>query len=253
MLLLHRLTPLFVGIVLAAGQGAFLLWPSHAVWIAVATVLLVLLGCWRLVRPAFDPALWALTTLPAALAIATFAFAFFFETDLSKLAAFGVTLVLVGLFTEYVFQYIHLPLRYEPHSLGHVSALVSTMIFFEAAVVLYGLRLFLHLPLFALIVCAAAVTFLLLEVVFLLHQTDRADRRRLVGIGTLLATELFVAIAALPTGWYTNAALLTVFWYAYLGLTRAELLRGASASLKRTYIWWSIGLAVVILATARWV
>ena len=61
-----------------------------------------------------------------------------------------------------------------------------------------------------------------------------------------------MALSYLPTGFYANAAWLTLMMYVYVGLMRAHLLEKMSFMVVRRYVLISGILAAFIAATTSW-
>jgi hypothetical protein len=118
---------------------------------------------------------------------------------------------------------------------------------------LYGFRLFLALPLWLLVPAAFALTGFLVASTLWVCKIERAKLLPYAFGGALILTELFLALTYLPTGFFTNGALLAVFFYAYLGISRAHVLQKLSPLVAKRYVGASLGLAVIILSTAKWV
>ena len=69
----------------------------------------------------------------------------------------------------------------------------------------------------------------------------------------VLITELFAAISFLPTGFYTNAAFLTLAVYVLLGLSRADALHKLSKEVLRRYLTLFLVLTTIIALTSQWI
>lgn len=254
MLVIHRLTPFLLAVLAALGI-ALPLWipvvPLFFLAIAAAGVVALL---WHLAGFRFrEPERWFLVGIPAALVVSAYAVALFLESDASKLALATTVALLVFFFAEHLFAFLHLPAAYQLHALEHVSLVVNAVTMFFAATSLFGLRLFLSLPLWVLSAACFVVSLFLLAATFWVCKVGTNRLRPYALGGALMLTELFLAMSFLPTGFFTNAALLTIFFYLYLGISRAHVLSKLSRPVARRYASVSIFLTILILATARWV
>jgi hypothetical protein len=70
--------------------------------------------------------------------------------------------------------------------------------------------------------------------------------------GAIILTELFVCITFFPTGFYTNAAFMTIFSYAFFGLTRTEALHKLSREVIKRYVFTSIILLLIVAVSSKW-
>ena len=99
---------------------------------------------------------------------------------------------------------------------------------------------------------AAALVVMMFET--LRRAGVRAGRSAPVGVAFgIIATELFVAVAFLPTSYLVNAAVLTVLFSLVLRIGMQVLSREADAARLRRQAVLSFALVVVLLATARWI
>lgn len=156
------------------------------------------------------------------------------------------------LFAEYIFQYTHLPSQYQPYSIEYLTLLLNVLTIFFLSSVAYGVHLLIQAPLWLL----SAVFFLLSF--FILYGTlwvSKADDRRskpYALAGSILTTEFFVTLAFLPSSLYTNAALISLFFYLFLGLTRAQVHHKLTARVARRYLGIAAVLLLAILLSADW-
>ena len=71
-------------------------------------------------------------------------------------------------------------------------------------------------------------------------------------VGAIGLSQLYVALGFLPISFIVNAAVLTLCYYAYLGLVRAHVLEELSAVVVRRYLSF-VGLSILlILITTSW-
>ncbi len=253
MLVVHRVTPFFSALAVALGMAAPLWVPVHPVVslgiaLIIAFCLLSHLGGWKFQEPRF----WFLMGSPFMLVCSSYTLALFLENDLLKMGLGAVTALLVFFFAEHLFTFLHLSAAYQMRAIEHVSLVVNVVSFFFASASLFGFRLFLSLPLLLLApVCFLASLFLLASTLWIC----KVERHRLLPYafgGALMSTEFFVAMSFLPSGFFTNAALLSIFFYLYLGLSRASVLQKLSPVVMRRYLAVSIFLVIVVVSTARW-
>ena len=94
-----------------------------------------------------------------------------------------------------------------------------------------------------------------LFVIYATLWASKADVRqaRLYAVaGALFVTEMFAAITFLPTGLYTDAALIALAAYVFLGLTRAHFVENLKKATLKRYVVTTMLLLVAVLGTAHW-
>lgn len=254
MILLYRLSSFAV--VLFAGLGFFLLsvqWVHPYVTIVscallVGVVLGRLLG-WHVKTFQF----WHLLGTPLLFLLSSFGPFFLLENDFSKLLLAVVVVGLVFFFVEHVFSFIHLPMNYQPFTLEYLSQLLHILSVFSLSILGFGLSLFLHTPLWFLSFLFFLILFFIVYGTLWSGKVDPLRARPYAFAGALLITELFAVLSFLPTGFYTNAAFLSLGVYVFLGLSRAHALHKLSHEVFRRYLSVFIILSLVITLTSQWV
>lgn len=254
MILIHRLTPFAIGLSAVLGFVALLQeWPWSLLFVFLSVCLVALLYArllhWRVVTFQF----WHFLGTPVLFLIASFGMLLLFEHQTTSLILGVVSVLFLLLFAEYIFQYTHLPSQYQPYSIEYLTLLLNVLTIFFLSSVAYGVHLLIQTPLWLL----SAVFFLLSF--FILYGTlwvSKADDRRskpYALAGSILTTEFFVTLAFLPSGLYTNAAVISLFFYLFLGLTRAQVHHKLTASVTRRYLGIAIILLLAILFSADWI
>ncbi len=254
MLILHRFTPFTIALAAAAGFFSILVFPSFALLLMPLTIVAAFLLLARLARWQMrDVHVWVLIGTPLLLLVSAMSMLLFLESDLTKIVLAVSTTLLMFFFSEHLFTYLHLPATYQLNAIEHVSLVMNLVSLFFLSGALFGFRLFLQFPLYGLI----SVFFL--AVLFILSSTlwvckIEADRLMPYALGgSLIATELFLALAYLPSGYAPNAALLTLSVYLYLGITRAHFLQKLSPLVVRRYAMVAVALAAGVVVTSHWV
>jgi hypothetical protein len=253
MILLHRVTPFVIALACAAGFFAVIrLGVNPLVGIAgtlmLASLLFARLCEWRVRTFQF----WFLVGTPLMFLVSSFGFLLLLEVSWQRVLLACVTVVLVGVFAELVFAYVHAPAHYQAYTIEHLSLALYVLAMYFLSALFFGTRMLLELPLAGL--CA----FFALGVMFMVYGTlwvsKMAPRPAIAYAlaGTVLATELFAVITYLPTGYYTDAALLALYLYLFLGLTRAQLAEKLSRPVVRRYAVTGAVLLVIIVGTAHW-
>jgi hypothetical protein len=254
MILVHRITPFFIGLSIALGfvMSTVLKWhPAVGFFTAVVATGLLLA---RLVGGSprhFQ--FWYFLGTPLLFVVSSFGVLLFLEQRPEQALLAVVTSLLVFFFAEQLFSYLHTPANYQAYSIEHFSVGLNVLTIFFFSATAFGLRLFLLLPLPMLAACFFLAMFYLIFGTLWVSKVEMRHGLAYAGAGAVLATELFSVLAFLPTGFYTNAALLTLFTYLFLGLTRARFLDQLTKPVVRRYLVIGSGLFAAIIGTARWV
>lgn len=255
MILLHRITPFLIGIVTALGFVAILKLGMQPVVVMAVTALLVGALYVRLVG--FAPRtfqFWMLTGTPFLFLLSSFGLLLFLERSLAQAVLAVVVSLFVFFFAEHVFSYIHVPVNYEAYAIEHLSLVINVASVFFVSVAAFGTRVFLtsYAPLWLLSVLFFVVSLFVIFGTLWASKVDVKQARVYAGCGALLVTEIFTAVTFLPTGFYTNAALIALTAYLFVGLTRAHFVESLSRTTVRRYALTAGLMLVAILGTAHW-
>jgi len=253
MILFHRATPFAILLACAAGFFAVIRLGLNPLVGFMATLMVVSLLfarlCeWRLRTFQF----WYLVGTPTMFLSACFGFLLLLEVNWQRAALAAVASLLTFVFAELTFAYMHAPAKYQAYSIEHLSLALNVLAMYFLSALFFGTRMLLQLPLWGL--CA----FFALGVLFMVYGTlwvsKMAPRPAIAYAlaGTVLATELFAVITYLPTGFYTNAALLALFLYLFLGLTRAHVASRLTRPIVNRYAIVGSAMFLMIIGTSRW-
>lgn len=253
MILLHRLTPFAIFLTCALGFGLAVLWPDHPLLpliaaSAVAAILLARLVGWH----PRGGLLWNLAGAPWLFFASAAGLFTLVEFPVQRLVLAAVVSVLIFLFTEQVFAYVHTPAVYQAYAIQHLSLGMNVLTVFFLSAFAFGLRIFLQAPLYALApVVAATAGYVMYQTLWV---SKMEHRRALVyaASGGILLAELFLSLVLLPLGFYPNAAILAFAAYVFLGISRASFLEQASRPLVTRYLLAGGVFSLVVLATAQW-
>ncbi len=254
MILIHRVTPFVLGLLLAAGFLFMAVWPGTAlvmiVLMTLACVLLLgrLIG-WEIGNFQF----WNFVGTPLVFIVSSAGLFLFFENMLEKLLLAAVVALGVFLYTEHVFTYRHTPAAYKTYALEHLSLVLHILSIFFISAVSHGLILFLQVPLFILAPIFFVLTLFVVYSMFWVSKIEHARAISYALAGAVLLTELFLASSYLPTGFYTNAAVMALGVYIFLGLSRAHVLEKLTKTVLVRYLTLGSVLLLVALGSARWI
>ena len=255
MILLHRITPFFIGLATTLGFAALFAVGWNPLVAMALTLIVVALLYVRLVG--FSPRsfqFWMLVGTPLLFLGSSFGLMLFLENANAEIALAVVVSLFVFFFAEHVFSYVHLPANYETYAIEHLSLVLNVASVFFVSVMAFGMRVFLtiYAPLWLLSGLFFVVSLFVIFGTLWASKVDLSKARLYALCGALLVTEIFLSVTYLPTGFYTNAAFLALTAYLFLGLTRARFVESLSKSTVRRYVVTGVILLVMILGTARW-
>ncbi len=254
MILLHRLTPFAILLLSALGFGLLIWNPLDlklliAVCFGLIPLLLGRLLLWEFRRPAF----WVFLGTPCLLLLSALMFFLIIETELGAwLMGISVTLALT-LYAENLFAFYHLPSSYQAYSLEFLSLMCYMASAFFLTGSAYMAQLFLELPLWIPAIVIFLVVLLATVAVFWVSKIGFETGILFAITGAVIMTEIYVALSMLPTSFVTHAAAFTVFWYVYLGVSRAHVLEKLTPVVVRRYVIIGCMLLGLIFGTATWI
>ncbi len=253
MILFYRITPFLVALASALGFAAFLLHWVHPVLAVVLTVVVVSVLLARLLRFQFELfSFWFFLGTVLVFLFSAFSVLFLFESMTTSWFVVCLTIGLLTLFSEFIFLYTHLPSVYQPFSLEYLTLLLNLLSMFFLTSFGFAMRLLVQIPLSFLSIPFFLVSFFLIYGMLWVSKAESVHARFYAFFGAIVFTELFVAISFLPTGFYTNAAFLTVFAYVFFGITRAHAIHKLSRDVARRYLLTASFLLLFIGVSSQW-
>lgn len=252
MILFYRVTPFLVAIASALGFAAFILRDAHPLTaLGVAGIVLIFLFARVLQFQWGAFSFWFFLGTAALFFLSASAMLLLLEPVSFQITVAAVTTVFLTLFSEFIFLYVHLPSTYQPFSLEYLTLLLNLLSIFFLSSFGFASRLLVETPLWLL----APIFFLLgFFLIYGMLWVSKAERHALTYalVGAVLFVEFFIAVAYLPTGFYSNAAFLTIFSYVFFGLTRAQAIHKLSKEVMRRYLLTACFLFFVISVSSQW-
>lgn len=252
MFILRRLLILSTAILLFV-QFELVKWSNGLLWPAAVIFLLYLFfACFTVCGGKFNKVFWYFLILPVCFAAVSFTFVLFLVNDAAFHAAAVLCAGVLYLLLRQYFVYFFLPLRYQAYSLENLNfyiSLIASFFLFSggfASVMLLQLNL-------ALVVLAMTPIFIaLLCQFFWIHKVNLQKGLIFVLPICLVALEIFVALAYLPTGYYVDAFVMVAMVYVMLGLSR--LLVQNIFERRRIWSYLIVGFfsMLLVLLTAKW-
>lgn len=253
MIVLYRFIPFVLAIVLLAGMYALVFLKWLPVWTSVGMTFMSTLLLARLLR--FEmrtPPFWNFLLTPILFLVSTLGMIFFLEREVAIIGVAVLSVGLLVLYAEYLFQFIHLPANYQPYSLEYISLLLNVLTIFLLSTVGFGSILLLQIPLLLAAIPAYAVFAFIIHQTFWVSKAHEAKIKPYTFGGSVLMTEFFVAVSFLPSGFYTNAAIMTILFYLFIGLTRAHVLRTLSSTVIKRYLVIGSLLLLTTIVSSQW-
>ncbi len=253
MILLHRLTPFVLGLLLAASFSLLVYFPAWAVQIMavsllLAALILARLNNWRITTYEF----FSFVGTPWLLIASSYGLFLFFENSIAKIALAIVVSLGVFIYAEHLFSFVHLPARYRPNSLEHLSLLVNVLIVFFLAATFFGLVLFLQVPYWLLIWVFLGLNFFVVYNILWVSKIEHTRALVYALGGAIIISEFFLVLAYLPSSFYTSAAILATFFYVYQGICRAHLLEKLNRPVVMRYLTLGAVLLVLVFSSGQW-
>jgi len=198
------------------------------------------------------PAFWVFLGTPSLLLLSSLMFFLIIESTLGAwVMLLSVTLAL-ALYAENLFAFYHLPSSYQAYSLEFLSLMcymVSAFFFTGSA---YMAQLFLELPLWIPAIATFLIVLLATVAVFWVSKIGFETGILFAVTGAIIMTQVYISLSMLPTSFVTHAAAFTVFWYIYLGISRAHVLEKLTPSVVQRYAIIGCMLLGLIFGTATW-
>jgi hypothetical protein len=253
MVVILRAIPILSGLTMALGAMALFWFPGWALLISALALLILFFLLAKLVGGDFRKNdFWVFLGIPFFLALSSFFLLFFVEGTGMKVLIISLATFLLWLFAENLFTYLQLPGAYQVNALEYLSLVMNVVSVYFFTTGLLAVRLFLGLPLWLIAPLFALMIFGAIVATFWICKIERERLKPNALGGALLFTELFVVFVWLPSGFFPNAALLTLTFYLFLGIVRANLLGKLNRRVFKRYLLATAVLAALIIWTARW-
>ncbi|PIX61941.1 hypothetical protein CO057_01320 [Candidatus Uhrbacteria bacterium CG_4_9_14_0_2_um_filter_41_50] len=254
MILLHRITPAAISALTVLGFSLLIFAPDYLVLALICLfvgipLLFARLLVWEFKRGAF----WVFWGLPVFFLISSVFFFLFLEHDAAKILLALVDIIGLWFYSENLFAFYHLPGSYQAYSLEYLSLVIAISSGFLFSTATYAAQLFLQLPVWIPAIVILLSSSFLSIAVFWVSKIAFATGARFALVGAIILTELYVALAMLPTSFMSNAAGLATFFYLFLGLSRAHILDKLTVQVLKRYLLVGGALLIIIFATTRWI
>lgn len=253
MIVLHR-----IGVILQTALVGLLFLTftqnsPHALWFSIATLIIFAILQARLLG--FDVrswSFWIFFSTPIAFLCGAIFFSFFLELLFIKWVIGVVVTTLLWLYLENVFTFYHLPGAYQPYSLEYLSLAMYLLFTFFFSSGLYAAQIFLSLSIIIPFIALFWIFLFASICTFWMSKVNAETSWPYALTGAIGLSQLYVALGLLPTSFIVNASVLTLCYYAYLGLVRAYVLEELTVQVTRRYLIF-VGVSIMLLfLTTAW-
>ncbi|MFH0927995.1 MAG: hypothetical protein V1821_00820 [bacterium] len=157
-----------------------------------------------------------------------------------------------AVYFTYLFFFLYVPSRYEPHALERMSRYLVLFTIFGWSSGLFSLRIFLSLPVWLLALIFLVIIWLLLTQVFWISKLTTRKILTLSTLSAIILTELFIALIYLPASFYVNGAILTVVAYWLLDLLTLPASATPKTKQARQAGFVAALLVLIVILSAPW-
>jgi len=254
MLILNRLLPYLTAILIFAGFEILFREPKWIYFVVPIFIIWIFFTIWKLfgVRSASKLAQWNFLINPVIFILGSGLFFVFIEKAIFKHLLFFFTAILSGLFIETLFIYIYDHENYKSGALENISRLMNLIAFYFYLSGVYGLSIFLSLPFWLLIILALPVLAVLSYETFWINKIETKKGRPYIIIISLVLGELLITVSFLPTSFYVNGFILTIFYYVMTGLSLDYFYDRIKKWTISKYLIIGILMLLLVLITAQW-
>ncbi|MFH1631705.1 MAG: hypothetical protein ABIA47_01610 [bacterium] len=254
MILLHRISTFALAAIIAAGFGVLIYYPDFffhiiIIWAVVIFFLLARLLQWDFKNFSF----WVFFGTPTFFLASSIFFFLFLEQEYAKFVLALIVTAGFWLYVESLFTFYHLPAAYQAYSLEYLSLVMYILSGFFFTSAAYGAQLFLQLPVWIPAIAVFLVSIFATVSVFWASKIGSRVGIRFALVVSIIISELYIALAMLPTSFLTNAAVFAIAMYLLLGLSRAHVLDKLSKRVLKHYLLIGIILLLMVFGTARWI
>lgn len=253
-ILLHRITAILIGLT-ALAMSILLIHPAVSLPIAWVVVFVgaILLMLARMLNFEFRSiTFWIFLGTPLFFIVSGLFFFLFLESWPPMILLFGGLTLGLWLYAENLFTFYHLPSSYQAYALEYLSFILFLLGMFYYASGAYAAQLFLLLPLWVPALAMFWFTLFAIAGVLWVSKIPPQIGAKFAWIGSILLVQVFLALSFLPISFFVSAALFTLAFYLYLGLSRIHLLDKLSDTVLRRYLAIGAALSLTLLLTATW-
>lgn len=216
-------------------QTAALSW-AHVLGVSAFSLLVILVSLFVIGAGEPVKSRYRFALFPVLLSISGFTILLYSDYPPAQYALLGIVPLFTGLWLEILYSFWQRPDLYHPYTLQKVAGYFYLVELFLFVAALVGVQVLVQFPGW-LMTLTGTVVFWLVQIDLLrLHQFDTLKTAVFALFGTILATELLVALNLLPTHFFMAGMLVALFFYAWLGIGKQFLLKEIDVPQITTYV-----------------
>jgi len=194
-----------------------------------------------------------LSILPFLLIFLAIGWLFILNEDWLRHLIIFILVFILGLYLENIYLFFYYPAFYQIESLENFSAFLNLLIFFLLAINLNTLNVFLNFQIWLLSLILVAFLSLLILQSFWANKLKTKIRFIYLLILNIIILEIFWGLFFLPTNFYVNSLILTIFFYFSWGIFKSKLKEKLDKRSLQRYLIISIILLLLAIMTSSWI
>ncbi len=167
-------------------------------------------------------------------------------------ALFFLNVVFLYFYLRSIYYYLDKPLSFHKEDFENISSAGGFISFFFISSTVYGLESFLNFSFWPLVVVLIAASSLVLYQFLFANAGGNKNYSVYIVSAALILAELAWSISFLPLNFNLAGLILAIFYYLLSGLTKAHLIGKLNKKTIESYLFFSFGIILITLLTARW-
>ncbi len=224
--------------------------PQDMLWLSIALVVINVFSAWWLGRSRKD--WWIFSLLPLFLLLSGLSYSLMFGQQFLALGIISISTLGSILYWRLVFLYAFRQGAFRPFSLEKSSNYLSLLTIFFSTASIFGLKIFIDLPLWQLL-SAAVITNLAVITQWLWFEKIVWRTHWVYGVLMFLALlEFYIVFSFLPINFHILGFSMAVMWYALSTIVSDQLSGHPSSARARFVLIITLVATLAVLLTARW-
>lgn len=260
MFLVIRLIPVVLSLIVGINFSLMYWFPNFYIYFLVINAVLTILGTLTLIHRSYHEhkknkhitfILFYILN-PLLFITSTSLFVLFLNNFILYFAIVLISMLFLFMYLESNFLYLYYPAKYKLHSRENIAEYmgVSTLFFMLSSFM--GLIIFLKAPIWILSILTALVVGALFMYTLWINKIEHYSQYIILGISTLIITELFYVLNVLPLSFYVNALLITLVYYLISTYNLLYFHDELETKKVRKVGLIILSIIIIILLTARW-
>lgn len=197
--------------------------------------------------------IWALhSLLPLLFHGGIILFLFFINNVYTFIGMTALYTFLLFIYTEDIYIYLYHPNKYVLDSLENIAEYLAVFTLILITASFYGFMVFIKTSIITLLIALIVITGLLVRHMLFINKIKTINQSNIILMVCMGMTQLFIAIALLPSSIYVNALMIGATFYAIMGIIRLHLLNMVDAKKIRSYLILAALIITIVCVTAQW-